>query len=202
MANRHLARTIALQTLYEWDFNKKPSTDLPKILAHNLAEFAPGLKDDSFAQSIIDGVLAHQEDIDAKIIRTAPEWPLEQITTVDRNILRVGIFEMQYDPAIPPKVAINEAIELAKTFGGDSSGRFVNGVLGTLYRQLGGEEKDPMTAEKMAERKAAIDAAKAKGEPAPEIPLPAKPPPPPVDAPLPPRRDTSEGGSTPEPKSS
>lgn len=195
MANRHLARTIALQTLYEWDFNKKPASELPKILAHNLLEFAPGLKDDSFAQSIIDGVLAHQADIDAKIIRTAPEWPLEQITTVDRNILRVGIFEMQYDPAIPPKVAINEAIELAKTFGGDSSGRFVNGVLGTLYRQLGGEEADPMTAEKMAERKAAIDAAKAKGEPAPEIPLPAKPPPPPVDAPLPPRRDA-------EPKSS
>jgi N utilization substance protein B len=190
MANRHLARTIALQSLYEWDFNKKPAADLKKIVAHNVKEFAPGLKDDSFVQTLIDGVLQNQEEIDAKIVKTAPEWPIEQITTVDRNILRLGIYELQYDKNIPPKVAINEAIELAKSFGGEASGRFVNGVLGTLYRQLGGEEKDAMTAEKMAAHKKALEEAKAKGLAEPELPKPSKPAPPPVDAPLPVKKDT------------
>jgi N utilization substance protein B len=189
MANRHLARTIALQSLYEWDFNKKPAADLKKIVAHNVKEFAPGLKDDSFVQTLIDGVLQNQEEIDAKIVKTAPEWPIEQITTVDRNILRLGIYELQYDQNIPPKVAINEAIELAKSFGGEASGRFVNGVLGTLYRQLGGEEKDSMTAEKMAAHKKALEEAKAKGLATPEVPKPSKPAPPSVDAPLP-KKDT------------
>lgn len=175
MANRHLARTIALQSLYEWDFNKKTADALDKIVAHNIAEFAPGLKDDSFARDLVTGVISHQAEIDAKITKTAPEWPLDQITTVDRNILRLGIFELQFDPAIPPKVAINEAIELAKTFGGESSGRFVNGVLGTLYRQLGGEAKDPMTAERMAEHKKALEEARAKGLEQPAVPLPQKP---------------------------
>lgn len=184
MANRHLARTIALQSLYEWDFNNKSAADVSHIVEHNIKEFAPGLKDDEFVQELINGVINNRKEIDAKIEKTAPEWPLDQITTVDRNILRLGIFELQYDPNIPPKVAINEAIELAKTFGGESSGRFVNGVLGTLYRQLGGEEKDPMTAEKMQAHKKALEEAKTKGK-AQTIPLPKKPAPPSVDAPLP-----------------
>ncbi|MFH0830701.1 MAG: transcription antitermination factor NusB [Parcubacteria group bacterium] len=174
MANRHLARTIALQSLYEWDFNRRPADALDKIVAHNVAEFAPGLKDDEFVRQLVMGVTANQKEIDAKIVKTAPEWPLEQITTVDRNILRIGIFELQYDPTIPPKVAINEAIELAKTFGGESSGRFVNGVLGTLYRQLGGEAKDLMTAERMAQHKKALEEARSRGLPEPSVPLPKK----------------------------
>lgn len=174
-----------MQSLYEWDFNKKPVDTLKEMVAHNIKEFAPGLKDDEFAYGLVEGVVKNQADIDAKIVKTAPEWPLEQITTVDRNILRIGIYELQYDKQIPPKVAINEAIELAKTFGGEASGRFVNGVLGTLYRQLGGEEADEMTAEKMAARKAALEEAKAKGVEV-KLPEPSKPPPPSVDAPLPP----------------
>ncbi len=191
MANRHLARTIAMQSLYEWDFNKRPVETLKEMVAHNIKEFAPGLKDDEFAYGLVEGVVKNQADIDAKIVKTAPEWPLEQITTVDRNILRIGIYELQYDKQIPPKVAINEAIELAKTFGGEASGRFVNGVLGTLYRQLGGEEADEMTAEKMAARKAALEEAKAKGVEV-KLPEPVKPPPPSVDAPLPPPEPTTD----------
>ncbi len=145
MANRHLARTIALQSLYEWDFNKKSLEDLKKIVEHNVAEFAPGLKDDSFVYHLIDGVTKNQKEIDGKIVKTAPEWPLDQITLVDRNIMRIGIFELQHDDQIPPKVAINEAIELAKTFGGEASGRFVNGVLGTLFRNMGGEKESDAT---------------------------------------------------------
>ena len=176
MANRHLARTIALQSLYEWDFNKKPADALDKIVAHNVAEFAPGLKDDEFAHNLVQGVIKNQTALDAKIVETAPEWPLDQITTVDRNILRIGIYELRYDPAIPPKVAINEAIELAKTFGGESSGRFVNGVLGTLYREIGGEEQDGMTAERMAEHKKALQDAQKNGTKEPPKP-PSKPKP-------------------------
>jgi N utilization substance protein B len=196
MANRHLARTIALQSLYEWDFNKKSPDALREIVKHNLAEFAPGLKDDSFASELVEGVLKYQADLDAKIVKTAPEWPLEQITTVDRNVLRIGIYEMQYEPDLPPKVAINEAIELAKTFGGESSGRFVNGVLGTLYRQLGGEAADPFTAEKVAAYRKAVEDAKAKGEDPSKIQAPHKQPPPPIDAPLPPPLPQTDGSPT------
>lgn len=192
MANRHLARTIALQSLYEWDFNHKSAENMAKIAAHNIREFAPGLKEDEFVMGLINGVIEKQDEIDAKIEKTAPEWPLDQITTVDRNILRLGIFELQYDQTIPPKVAINEAIELAKTFGGESSGRFVNGVLGTLYRQLGGEENDPMTAEKMAEHKKALEEAKAKGKDPASVKAPRKPAPPSIDAPIPPQNPDSK----------
>jgi len=182
MANRHLARTIALQSLYEWDFNKKPADALDKIVAHNIAEFAPGLKDDEFVSALVKGVIKNQAALDAKIIETAPEWPLEQITTVDRNILRIGIYELHHDPAIPPKVAINESIELAKTFGGEASGRFINGVLGTLYREIGGEEHDTMTAERMAERKKSVKKATANATTPPAPPPPQAPPPPPKPA--------------------
>jgi transcription antitermination protein NusB len=137
MSNRHLSRTIAMQVLYGWDFSK---LDKEKSL---------GVYDDeAFSRAMVDGVLDNQKDIDALITKYAPEWPLEQITTVDRNILRLGIYELKYDKDIPPKVAINEAIELAKTFGGESSGKFVNGVLGAIYKDQGGEAKDPMATPK------------------------------------------------------
>ncbi|MBU2228858.1 transcription antitermination factor NusB [Patescibacteria group bacterium] len=135
MSNRHLARTIAMQSLYEWDFNEKED-DVVKVLQHNLKEFAPDFDDKGFSESIVNGVIENQGEIDQLITTYAPEWPLDQITVVDRNVLRIGIFELKFSPEIPPKVAINEAIELAKTFGGESSGKFVNGVLGTIFKKM------------------------------------------------------------------
>ena len=135
MANRHLARTIALQTLYEWDFNKQKS-NVAALLKRNIAEFAPQFDDQQFSEQLVKHVIEHLTTLDDVIREYAPEWPLEQITVVDRNVLRIGIYELQHDKDIPPKVAINEAIELAKTFGGPSSGKFINGVLGSIYKQM------------------------------------------------------------------
>lgn len=133
MSNRHLARAIVLQSLYEWDFYGD-GRNLLEILARNLQEFAPDLDEKTFAEMIAQGILDNQEILDNTIRTFAPDWPLEKITTVDRNVLRVGTFELMFNFEIPSKVAINEAIELAKTFGGESSGKFVNGVLGAVYR--------------------------------------------------------------------
>lgn len=140
MSNRHLARTIALQTLYQWDFNGRDKKDIENSVARNLNNFAPQFDDKGFIENLVTGVIKNQEKIDNLIIKYAPEWPLDQITMVDRNVLRIGIQEMKYDDDIPEKVAINEAIELAKTFGGESSGKFVNGVLGTIYKEKLDEE--------------------------------------------------------------
>ena len=139
MANRHLARSIAMQSLYEWDFKGKKDENLDEIVKKNIEELAPGLEDDFFVYHLAKQTLANRDKIDPLIEKCAPEWPLEQVTVVDRNILRLGIYELIFGnyEDVPPKVAINEAIELAKSFGGESSGRFVNGVLGTIYRELG-----------------------------------------------------------------
>ncbi|MDO8240898.1 MAG: transcription antitermination factor NusB [Candidatus Moranbacteria bacterium] len=139
MANRHLARSIAMQSLYEWDFKGKKNENLDEIVKKNIEEFAPGLEDSSFVCHLVKNTVANQGKIDPLIEKCAPEWPLDQVTVVDRNILRLGIYELLFGnyEDVPPKVAINEAIELAKSFGGESSGRFVNGVLGTIYRELG-----------------------------------------------------------------
>src|SRR5688572_15474459 len=136
MSNRHLARTVAMQTLYERDFHGGKMEDPDAAVARNLEEFAPGLDDKGFAKELVDGVLKHQKDIDATITKYAPAWPLPQITIVDRNILRIGVFELKHSDTVPSKVAINEAIELAKTFGGESSGKFVNGVLGAIFKDM------------------------------------------------------------------
>ncbi len=144
MANRHLARSVAMQSLYEWDFKGKKDENLEEIVKKNVEEFAPGMEDDSFVHYLVNQTVANRMKIDPLIEKCAPEWPLDQVTVVDRNILRLGICELifgDYDD-VPPKVAINEAIELAKSFGGESSGRFVNGVLGTIYRELGEPMKD------------------------------------------------------------
>ena len=135
MANRHLSRTVAMQSLYEWDFNGSKA-DLDVVTRRNVNNFAPGLSDTEFIFDLVNGVREHQPEIDALIEKTAPEWPIDQTTVIDRNILRIGIYELQYAKAVPPKAAINEAVELGKTFGGESSGKFVTGVLGTLYRQM------------------------------------------------------------------
>ena len=143
MASRHLARSIAMQTLYEWDFSEM-KRDIHKLLEKNIKEFGPGLEEvnKDFIRTLTNGVLQHRDSIDQIIIKAAPEWPLEQITMVDRNVLRLGLFELLYGnkEEVPPKVAINEAIELAKNFSGESSGKFVNGVLGTVFRQLEEQE--------------------------------------------------------------
>lgn len=147
MANRHLARSVVLQTLFEWDFNGKefPENSNEELtLNRNIEEFAPGLKDISFTMGLFDMVMKKYTVIDEIIEKAAPDWPMDKIAIVDRNVLRIGLAELLFgDRAeVPPKVAINEAIELAKTFGGDKSGKFVNGVLGAVYKELGEPDRD------------------------------------------------------------
>jgi len=138
MASRHLSRSIAMQSLYEWDFNGQKPEFLDKIVEKNIQEYGPGLENTDFVWQLVKGVSTHLSQIDKIIEKAAPEWPLEQITIVDRNVLRMGLYELLYSKKeeVPPKVAINEAIELAKTFGGESSGKFINGVLGTVFKEI------------------------------------------------------------------
>lgn len=140
MANRHLLRTVALQALFEWDFNNRQG-NLPDIVDHVLSEFAGGSEDNEFAHQLVAGVIDHVDEIDTIIVETAPEWPINQITIIDRNVLRLGIYELMFAKDTPPKVVINEAVEMGKRFGGESSGKFVNGVLGTLYKKIVPEDK-------------------------------------------------------------
>lgn len=138
MASRHLSRSIVMQSLYEWDFSGKKSESLKPIVEKDIKEFGPGLEDQTFVWQLITGIARKMPEIDRIIEKAAPEWPLDQITIIDRNVLRLGLYELLYGnkEEVPPKVAINEAIELAKTFGGESSGKFINGVLGTVYKQI------------------------------------------------------------------
>ncbi len=133
-----------MQTLYEWDFHGRDTTGLDAFLGKNVAEFGPGMEDAAFPAELVHGVADHLQEIDTIIEKAAPEWPIPQIAMVDRNILRIGLYELLFGDyrAVPPKVAINEAIELAKSFGGESSGKFVNGVLGTVYREIGEPGKE------------------------------------------------------------
>ncbi len=144
MANRHLSRSIALQTLFEWDFNSCDNSKIADILKRNIGEFGPGMTEFSFAEKIVEGVVNNKISIDEIIGKAAPEWPIERIATTDRNVLRIGLYELIYadKSEVPAKVAINEAIELAKTFGGENSGKFINGVLGTVYKEMGEPGKD------------------------------------------------------------
>ncbi len=135
MANRHLSRTLAMQTLFVWDFNKGEKK-IDEIMEDNFENFAPDFDDGGFVKELIDGISSHMEEIDNYIKKYAPEWPIDQITGIDRNVLRLGIYELVFSEKIPPKVAINEAIEVAKNFGGDSSGKFINGVLGSIYSDM------------------------------------------------------------------
>lgn len=136
MSNRHLARTIAMQTLYQWDFLGRPEGRLPEITAFCKEEFGAHLDDAGFVQELVDQTVERLSDIDTVLQTFAPEWPLETMTVIDRNILRLGCYELKFSPAVPSKVAINEAIELAKAYGGEASGRFVNGVLGAIYKDM------------------------------------------------------------------
>lgn len=144
MANRHLSRSIVLQSLFEWDFRNALGKEVAGIIKRNIDEFAPGLPDPLFVYNVAELVLDKKDTLDEIIARAAPEWPLDKISIIDRNVLRVGLAELLFSDRteVPAKVAINEAIELAKTFGGENSGRFVNGVLGTVYKEIGEPGKD------------------------------------------------------------
>lgn len=144
MANRHLSRSIVMQTLFEWDFNNHPESEIDNIIKRTIKEFAPGLENKQFVEDLVKKILKERKKLDSIIEKTAPDWPIEQIAVIDRNVLRLGLYELVFGNSkeVPPKVAINEAIELAKTFGGETSGKFVNGVLGTVYREMGEPGKD------------------------------------------------------------
>ena len=139
-SNRHLGRIVALQSLYEYEFriqSNDTSTDIDEILNRNLERYETAIDDKSFVSDLVHGVIAQQAEIDSQLQPIAPDWPIEQIARVDRSILRIGFYELLYlGKLVPPKVAINEAVELAKAFGSDNSSKFVNGVLGTAYRTL------------------------------------------------------------------
>ncbi|MGB9763045.1 MAG: transcription antitermination factor NusB [Minisyncoccia bacterium] len=155
MGFRHLSRSIVFQTLFEWDFNKLPQERIFEILKENLQSLGEGLQDKEYPQKLLEEILKHWDKINKLIEKSAPEWPLEQINTVDRNVLRIGIYELVFGNKneVPPKVAINEAVELAKIFGGDSSRKFVNGVLGTIYREMEEIEQHKNTSLKEQEDK-------------------------------------------------
>lgn len=150
MPSRHLGRVVAMQTLYQWDFNNAKG-NIDEILKFDLKEFAPDMTGDNFPKKIVEGVINNQKEIDQLISKYATEWPLDKITIIDRNILRIGIYELKFDSEIPAKVAINEAIEIAKSFGGESSGKFINGVLGAIYKEMGPKEIDKKITNKSSE---------------------------------------------------
>jgi N utilization substance protein B len=139
-SNRHLGRIIALQTLYEFEFRQDSAdalADIDEILSRNLERYEETIDDKTFVQELVHGVRDSIEKLDSTIQPIAPEWPLEQIARIDRTILRMALYELlDMGDKVPPKVAINEAVELAKAFGSDNSSKFVNGVLGTAYRTL------------------------------------------------------------------
>jgi len=147
MANRHLSRSIVLQTLFEWDFAEKSEEGALEILKRNADEFAPGMGDFSFVETLLENILSRRKDLDLVIGKAAPDWPIDKISVMDRNILRIGLYELLFSDRgqVPPKVAINEAIELAKTFGGETSSKFVNGVLGAVYKEMGEPGKDEVS---------------------------------------------------------
>ncbi len=144
MASRHLSRALVLQTLFESDMTGVLTQDgVAKVLTRNAKEFDLGAADLAFAKTLVEGIVAKREEIDAVILEAAPQWPLAQIAPIDRNVLRIGLYELLFGDrsSVPPKVALNEAIEIAKSFGGEQSGKFVNGVLGSVYRDIGEPQK-------------------------------------------------------------
>lgn len=149
-SNRHLGRIVALQTLYEYEFrvqSEDSSADVDDILTRNLDRYESAIDDKAFVEELVKGVLGQQKDLDEQIQPIAPDWPIEQIARIDRNILRIGVYELLHQAkVVPPKVVINEAVELAKAFGSDNSSKFINGVLGTAYRTLVEEKPDAATA--------------------------------------------------------
>jgi N utilization substance protein B len=136
-SNRHLGRIVALQTLYEQDFRQEVDDEafnIDEVLVRNIERYQETIDDKDFIKNLVGGVKEHQAALDDLIRPVAPEWPIEQIARMDRIILRMGTYELTHTKNVPPKVVINEAVELAKAFGGENSSKFINGVLGTLLR--------------------------------------------------------------------
>jgi N utilization substance protein B len=145
-SNRHLGRIIALQTLYEHDFRRDAedkSFDLEEVLTRNISRYKAMVDDVAFIRRLVEGAIKHEEAMNAVLQPVAPDWPMDQIARMDRVILHIGLYELDNEADVPPKVVINEAVELAKAFGGENSSKFVNGVLGTLLRNRTGEPTDP-----------------------------------------------------------
>jgi len=154
-SNRHLGRIVALQTLYEQDFRREvedSSFDIAMVLERNIGRYEDTVEDKDFIRDLVSGVESHEQELDELIRPVAPEWPIEQIARMDRIILHIGAYELVYDKSVPPKVVINEAVELAKAFGGDNSSKFINGVLGTLLRQQEEKAKPKKSAKKTTKK--------------------------------------------------
>lgn len=148
-SNRHLGRIVALQTLYEQDFRKESgdaSFDLNEVLRRNIARYESTVEDVFFIEELVKGVAGRETELDDRLRPLAPEWPIEQIARMDRVVLRMGLYELLYETDVPPKVVINEAVELAKAFGGDNSSKFINGVLGTALKAKEGQTGDTANA--------------------------------------------------------
>lgn len=157
-SNRHLGRIIALQTLYEHDFRMSANDstfELSEVLRRNIGRYKSTVDDTEFIERVVSGVITHLAELDATLKPLAPEWPIDQIARMDRVVLRLGLYELTYESATPPKVVINEAVELAKAFGGENSSKFINGVLGSAHRQLHGDSDTPETTEKKTSPKEA-----------------------------------------------
>jgi N utilization substance protein B len=157
-SNRHLGRIIALQTLFEQDFRRSASDvtfDLETVLARNIERYQATVDDKDFIIELVHGVAKLETKLDKELQPIAPEWPIDQIARMDRVVLRMGLYELKFGKDIPPKVVINEAVELAKAFGSDNSSKFVNGVLGTVLRQITGETEDKPEAKPEPKKKGA-----------------------------------------------
>lgn len=150
MANRHIARSIVLQSLFEIDFRTDSVIDHEEVMRRDAAEFANDIIDINFVKSLLTGVLSKKSEIDLVIEKAAPDWPINKISIIDRNVLRIGLYELLFADSkeVPAKVAINEAIELSKNYGGEKSSKFVNGVLGSVYKELGEPDKDAVSKKK------------------------------------------------------
>ena len=168
MSNRHLARTMAMQALYEWDFRGREGKGIEDIVKFVRSEFAPEFDDGGYVERQVKGVIENLGTIDELLNRFAPNWTVDTMTLIDRNVLRLGAYELKVDETIPSIVAINEAIELGKTFGGDASGKFVNGVLGAIYKDAMESGVKKQIDIDMEKKKAEKEAAKAAGKPVQE----------------------------------
>lgn len=167
MSNRHLARTMAMQALYEWDFRGRELSRLPEIMKFVKFEFAPDFDDGGYVEKQVTDIVKRMGEIDDVLNRFAPNWTVDTMTLIDRNVLRLGVYELKLDETIPSKVAINEAIELGKTFGGDASGKFVNGVLGAVYKDMVDQGIVKQIDIDMEKKKAEQLLAKGHGDPMP-----------------------------------
>jgi N utilization substance protein B len=164
-SNRHLGRIVALQTLYEQDFRREvndPDFALDEVLERNISRYDETIDDKDFIGDLVHGIEKHAQEIDDIIRPVAPEWPIEQIARMDRTVLRIGVYELMFEKGVPPKVVINEAVELAKAFGGDNSSKFVNGVLGTILRAK--EDEQTTKAKKTTKAKSTKKTVKVKQE--------------------------------------